>query len=548
MSDLSRILRLMRPLWRRALLALALSVLTIASSVGLMMTAAWLISKAALQLGIASLGVAPAAVRFFGLSRAVFRYLERLVSHDVTFRLLARLRVWFYERIEPLSLAQLQSFRSGDLMARVVSDVEELQNFYLRVAGPPAVALVTTAGMGLLFATIDPRAALVAAAFMLGSAVALPLLTWWIGARAGRPLVEVRARLNSHLVDAVQGLPDSLAFGYDGELRQTVALASRRLAHWERRMGWLDGLQSGVSLLLVHLAATSVLWVAVAGVQAGRVDGVLLAALVLGTVAAFEAITPLALAGQNLGKEMAAARRVLEIVDSAPAIPEGGRSAADVGSRPALKIEEVTFRYEAGEPPVVDDFSLEAPYGARVLVTGESGAGKSSLINILLRFAEYEAGRITVGGVDLRALAHESVRRTFAVMTQRTHLFNTTIRENIRMGRKSATDEEVVAAARAAQIHEFIHALPDGYETRVGEGGALLSGGERQRLALARMLLKDAPIWLLDEVAANLDPITAVNVLQAVLAGGAARTIILMTHRPELGAGHRFDRRVRLVI
>lgn len=542
MSDLGQILRLMKPFWQRVLLALALSVLTIGSSVALMMTSAWLISTAALQLGITSLGVAPVAVRFFGLSRAVFRYLERLVSHDVTFRLLARLRVWFYERIEPLSLVQLQSFRSGDLVSRVVSDVEELQNFYLRVVSPPAVAVVMTVVMALAFSAVDRRVGLVLAGFMVLSGTLLPLLAWWIGARAGKPMVENRARLNSHLVDVVQGLPDTIAFGYTARMRQALENIAGRLAREERWMGWLDGLQSGLSLLMANLAAAGVLWVAV-----GRVDPVLLSALALGTIAAFEAITPLAPAGQHLGREMAAARRVLEIIESAPAVHEGNRSLPQLAARPALSLERVTFRYEDDARPALIDFSLDVPYGAHLLLTGESGAGKSSLINVLLRFADYEAGRISVGGTDLRDMRHESVRQIFAVMTQRTHLFNTTIRENVRIGRQSATEEEIVAAAQAAHIHDFVQTLPDGYETLVGEGGVLLSGGERQRIALARMLLKDAPIWLLDEVAANLDPVTASEVLRAVLTAGADRTVILMTHRPELVASYTFDGEIRLL-
>lgn len=541
MSELSQILRLMKPFWRRALLALLLTALTIGSSVALMMTSAWLISTAALQLGITSLGVAPAAVRLFGLSRAVFRYLERLVSHDVTFRLLARLRVWFYERIEPLSLVQLQSFRSGDLISRVVSDVDELQNFYLRLVSPPAVAAIMTVAMGLAFGAIDRRVGLVVAGCMLLAGVLLPLLAWSIGEQAGRQVVDSRSRLHGNLVDAVQGLPDSIVFGYAGELRRALHRMTGRLAHGERRMGRLDGLQSGLSVLLVNLAAVSVLWVAL-----GRVDGVLLAVLALGTIAAFEAITPLGPAGQDLGKEMAAARRVLEIIKSTPAVAAGSRQVPQAAPGPALKIDRVTLRYGDAERPALAAFSLDLPYGTHLLLTGESGAGKSSLINLLLRFADYETGHITVGGTDLRALTHESVRQTFAVMTQRTHLFNTTIRENIRIGRKSASDEEIVAAARAAHIHDFIQALPDGYETYVGEGGALLSGGERQRVALARMLLKDAPIWLLDEITANLDPVTAVNVLQEVLAAGADRTVVLMTHRPQLAAAHTFARKLRL--
>ena len=307
-------------------------------------------------------------------------------------------------------------------------------------------------------------------------------------------------------------------------------------------MGRLDGLQNGLSVLLVNMAAVAVMWIAI-----GRVDGVMLAALVLGTIAAFEAITPLALAGQHLGQELTAAGRVFEVIDSTPTVPEPVQPAVRPSTAPDLKLEDVSFRYAAEERPVYTDFSLNLPYGTKLLLTGESGVGKSSLINILLRFADYETGHITLGGTDLRVLAQEDVRQMFGVMTQRTHLFNTTIGENIRIGRTSASDEEVEAAAQAAHVHDFILSLPDGYDTFVGEGGTLLSGGERQRIALARMLLKDAPIWLLDEITANLDPITATNVFHAVLTAGANRTLIVMTHRTEFVDHRRFYQQVRLI-
>ncbi|MFZ0544205.1 MAG: thiol reductant ABC exporter subunit CydC [Candidatus Promineifilaceae bacterium] len=541
MANLLRVLRLIKPFWQRVLLALLLSVLTIGSSIGLMMTSAWLISTAALQLGITSLGVAPTAVRFFGLSRAVFRYLERLVSHDVTFRLLARLRVWFYTRIEPLSLVQLQSFRSGDLMSRIVTDIETLQNLYLQIVNPPLVAALVIAGMGLGVSLIDVPAALVMVGFMLTSAVLLPAFTWWSGKQAGVRVVQSQTGLNTLMVDAIQGLADSIAFGYAERLQTGLDSMNGRLSQWERRLGQLDGWQAGLSVLLVNGAAAAVLWVAI-----GRVEGVLLATLTLGTIAAFEAVTPLAAAAQNLGQELAAAERIFEIMDGTPAVPEPTHPQPAPATLPDLTISSLTFRYSPDERPIFSDFSLNVPYGQKVLITGESGAGKSTLINILLRFADYEAGQITVGGVDLRALAHEDVRRLMAVMTQRTHLFNTTIGENIRIGRKSATDDEIVAAAQAAQIHDFIQSLPNGYDTYVGEGGALLSGGERQRVALARMLLKDAPIWLLDEITANLDPITAVNVLESVLRTGKGRTILLITHNTDLTNNYSFNKDLRL--
>jgi ATP-binding cassette subfamily C protein CydC len=206
----------------------------------------------------------------------------------------------------------------------------------------------------------------------------------------------------------------------------------------------------------------------------------------------------------------------------------------------------LTFRYAEGETAVFSQFSLHVPYGQRIRVAGESGAGKSSLLHILLRFTEYERGEILLGGHELRTLSHETVRRTFAVMTQNSYLFNTTIGENIRIGRKSATDADITNTAKKGQVHAFIADLPDGYDTFVGEGGVRLSGGERQRIALARMLLREAPIWILDEPTANLDPVTAVSILKTIFAAGAGKTIILISHRDEISHFIPFDQQIFL--
>lgn len=542
-SILWQLIRLMRPFSRQVLLALLLSVATIGSSIGLMMTSAWLISTAGLQLGITSLGVAPTAVRFFGLSRAIFRYLERLISHDVTFRLLAQLRVWFYERIEPLSPAQLKAYSSGDLMSRLVTDIDELQNLYLRVVAPPIVALIITVVMGLVFALFDPLSALVLVIFMVIAGTLLPLFTWWIGKSIGQQVVRARTLMNIHLVDSIQGLADSIAYGYAAQRANTLHTVNDDLAQRERQMARLDGLQGGISVLLVNIAAFCVLLVAV-----NRVDGVYLATLALGTIAAFEALTPLALATQHLGKEIESAQRVFEVIDSTPIIPEPSAPQAAPTSSMDLNLSHVSFRYAPDEPYVLSDFSLTVPYGQRILIMGESGSGKSSLVNLLMRFWDYETGQISIGSSDLKALAHEDIRQIFGVMTQRTHLFNTTIRENIRIARKEATDEDIETAAKAAYIHDFILSLPQGYDTYVGEDGSSLSGGERQRVALARILLKDSPIWLLDEITANLDPVTANSVLASILSAGKERTIIFMTHRAPLTEQSDFSQIITLQI
>ncbi len=540
-SSLLQVLGLMRSFWQRVVLALLLSALTIGSSIALMMTSAWLISTAALQLGIVSLGVAPTAVRFFGISRAVFRYLERLVSHDVTFRLLARLRVWFYERIESLSPAQIDSFSSGDLIARIVSDIEELQNLYLRALSPPLVAVIVIALTGLAFSFFDLLAAGVLILFMVVGAVLLPLFTGWIGRRYGPGVIAARTQINIQMVDSIQGLADSTAFGYSKIRSAELDQTGQRLSAEERRMARVDSIQGGLSVGLVNLAAVAVLYAAL-----GRVDGVYLGTLALGTLAAFEAITPLALAAQNLGKELTAAQRVFEIIEAEPVIRPPAESKPLPPTDRSLTLEHVTFRYGPEESYVFRDFSLDVPDGAKVAVMGPSGSGKSSLVNLLLRFWEYEGGRITIGGMDLRMLDHETVRHTFGVMTQRTHLFNTTIAENIRIAWDDASDEDIIRAAQAAQVHDFILLLPDGYDTFVGENGVALSGGERQRVAMARVILKDSPVWLLDEFTANLDPVTAHALMRSVLDVARARSVIVITHRVGLVDQGAFDRVVRL--
>jgi ABC-type transport system involved in cytochrome bd biosynthesis fused ATPase/permease subunit len=400
---------------------------------------------------------------------------------------------------------------------------------------------VITALTGLAFSFFDGLTALVLAGSMLFGAAVLPFVTGLIGRTSGAEVIAARTRINTHLVDSIQGLAESVVFGYDRQRSIELGHVNGELASKERHMARLDGLQMGLSTLLVNLASAAVLFTAL-----DRVDGVYLATLTLGTVAAFEAITPLALAAQNLGKEMTAAHRVFEIIDDEPVIKPPLKPQTPPAEDWMLKLENVSFRYDPAEPCIFDDFSLSIPYGEKLAVMGPSGAGKSSLVNLLLRFWEYEAGQITVGGVDLRTLEHKDIRQTFGVMTQRTHLFNTTVSENIRIARSTATDAEIVQAAQAAQVHDFIMSLPDGYATFVGENGVALSGGERQRIAMARVILKDAPIWLLDEFTANLDPVTASALLRSVLDTARSRTVISITHRAALVTQGAFGRVIKL--
>jgi ATP-binding cassette subfamily C protein CydC len=534
---LRRLIGYLLPLWRGIALSVLLGLLTVTSSIGLMSTSAWMISMAALRPSIAALGVSTVAVRFFGIARGVFRYLERLVSHDTTFRLLAEWRVRFYKAIEPLAPARLVDTRSGDLLGRVVSDIDALQEVYLRAIAPPLVALFTAVVVLALFGAFNPYVALVMLGFLLLGGVGLPMLAWWAGQHPGRRLVDIRADMHAALVDEIQGMGDRLVYGQASQMSDLFKRADA-FAQQERRFAVIDAVQTMLNVLVVNGAALAVLAVAIP-----RVEGIYLATLALATVTAFEAFSPLAQSAVNLGTGLAAAQRLFDIVDTPPAVTE--RSAASpVPQDDSIQFDCVTFRYTPQSPAVLQGLSFWVQPGQRVAIVGGSGAGKSTVLNLLLRFWEYESGTIRLGGHDLRDYTSADLRRRIGVMSQRTYLFNTTVMENIRLARVDASDEEVIRAAQLAQVHDFIMALPQGYATRVGEDGARLSGGERQRIALARVLLKDAPIVFLDEPTANLDALTEQSVWRSILQTTAGRTVLVVTHR--LPAGEQWDQVVHL--
>ncbi len=524
-NPLLRALRLALPFWRGMALAALLGTLTIASSVSLMATSAWLISTAALHPSIAELSVAVVGVRFFGIGRGVFRYLERIVSHETTFRLLAQLRVEFYKLIEPLAPARLVSLRSGDLLSRVIDDIESLQNLYLRAIAPPVVALIMALLLTIFLTAFDPLLALIAFVFMLAAGIVVPILAWWGNEQSGSARVAVRGELDAALMDGIQGMAETLVYGQTQPQFNKVQMLNQQLAVEEQRMARYDALQLALTVFLTSSAALAVLSAAIS-----RIDGVYLATVTLATIAVFEAFSPLAQAAVQLGATAQAARRLFEIADLSPAVTDPV-SPAVIPDQPTLEIHNLSFRYTADTPLVLDDLSLNIQPGQHIAILGESGSGKSTLANILLRFWDYDTGQILLGRRELHDYSQTDVRNVFGVMSQRTHLFNTTIRENILIARKDASPEAVETAARQAQIHDFIQTLPEGYDTYIGEGGRSLSGGERQRIALARVLLKNVPFLILDEAAANLDVETEHAVMETVLNVAAGRSLLILTHR-----------------
>jgi ATP-binding cassette subfamily C protein CydC len=553
-------------------LAALLGFLTIGGGIGLMVTSAYIIAKAALQPSIADLQVAIVGVRFFGIARGVFRYLERLVSHQVNLRLLARLRVWFYASLEPLAPARLTRYRGGDILSRIVGDVETLEHFYVRVVAPPVVALLVAAVVGLFMGRYDPRLAVATLIFLALAGIGVPGLTRALSRGLGRRLVAVRSELNVALVDGVQGVAELLAFGADERQGAQVAALSRESAALQERMAWIGGLGSSLTGLLMNLATLAVLVVAIPLVTADELDGVSLAVIALAVIASFEAVAPLPSAAQYLGNSLEAGQRLFEIVDAEPEVHDSARpplppqlwgeslirplsppelggweappSSGGVGGAIAqptyaspspldysLRLKDVRFRYQADGPPALDGISFSLPQGGSLAVVGPSGAGKSTIVNLLLRFWEYDGGQITLGGHELRAYRGEDLRGLMGVVSQHTHLFNATLRDNLLLARPEASQAVLERSARAAQIHDFVETLPEGYDTWIGEGGLKLSGGQRQRLAIARALLKDAPILILDEPTANLDSLTERAVMESVRALMPGRTTLIVTHR-----------------
>ncbi|HEX2997740.1 MAG TPA: thiol reductant ABC exporter subunit CydC, partial [Anaerolineales bacterium] len=444
--------------------------------------------------------------------------------------LLARLRVWFYEKLEPLAPARLMEYKSGDLLARVIGDVETLENFYVRVISPSLTAVLVGIGVSIFFASFYLPIALVLIGFFLALGLLLPLLSQITSRLSGERLVTQRAEIQSQLVDGIQGIADLLAFGHGKDRLTQIASAGKAYGSTQKQMARISGLHSALGTLLTNLGLWLVLVLVIPQATAGNIKGVMLGTFALMTLASFEAVLPLPLAAQMWNASREAARRLFEVVDAEPVVRESGEKKVESSSS-AIQFFDLSFSYPDQSVPALQNITFSIPAGKSIAIVGPSGAGKSTLANLLLRFWDYKAGDITLGEASLKALNQDEVRGRFALVSQNSYFFNTTIRENLRLARRKISQEEMEAAARAAQIHDFIVNLPKGYDTMIGEQGLRLSGGERQRLGIARALLKEAPVLIFDEPTANLDPQMEKQVLETLFEAMRAKTSLLITHR-----------------
>jgi ATP-binding cassette, subfamily C, bacterial CydC len=502
--------------------------------VGLMATAGYLISRAAERPAVLSLTIAIVFVRFFGIARPIARYLERLASHDLALRVLGTARVRVYERVEPLVPAELGSYRRGDLFARLVADVDSLQNLHLRGVGPRLVALVSGAVAVAVTAAFLPAAAIVLATGLVVGGVVVPAIAGALARRAAELEATARGELTAELVETLTGARELVAYGCEDDRLDRLRERDRRLVGLARRAALADGTGDGLRLLVTGATVAGVLAVAVFAHAAGNLDRVLIAMLALLALASFEAVQPLSLAARELVESIAAGRRLLELTDRRPAIEDPALPLPLPLEPFAVALEGVRARYAPGERPVLEGFDLRLEPGRRVALVGPSGAGKTTVANLLVRFLDPESGRVTLGGRDVRDYRQEDVRGAVAVAGQDSHLFSTSIRENVRLARPDASDAELEDALRRARILDWVRSLPDGWDTLVGEEGRELSGGQRQRIVVARALLADAPILVLDEPTAHLDVTTAERLIDDVLdATPVDSTVLLITHRAE---------------
>ncbi|UQT57545.1 thiol reductant ABC exporter subunit CydD [Streptomyces durmitorensis] len=512
-------------------LALLLGSLAIGSSVGLMAVSGWLISRASEQPPVMYLMIAVTATRAFGMGRAVFRYAERLVSHEAVLRMLADTRVAVYRRLERLAPAGLGKTRRGDLLSRLVADVDALQDYWLRWLLPASAAAAVGAGAVGFTAWLLPEAGAVLAVGLLLAGVGVPLLSGAVARRAERKLAPARGVLATRVADLLTGTAELTVAGALDRRMAKAKEADAELTRIASRTATATALGDGLGALATGLTVAAAALVGVPAVHDGRLSGVALAVVVLTPLAAFEAVLGLPLAVQYRQRVRKSAERVYEVLDAPEPVPEPAVPAERPQTPFPLRVEGLHARYEGQDRDALAGVGLTLERGRRIAVVGPSGSGKTTLAQVLLRFLGTSEGTYSLGGTDAATLDGDTVRELVGLCAQDAHIFDSSVRENLLIARKGASDDELRGALARARLREWTDSLPEGLDTLVGEHGARLSGGQRQRIALARALLADFPVLVLDEPAEHLDLPTADALTDDLLAATAGRTTLLITHR-----------------
>ena len=532
MKDLLTILAVARSRWSWMAGGVLLAVAVVAANAMLMAVSGWFITAMAVA-GVSKISFnyfAPsAAIRALAISRTVGRYLERLVTHGAAFRILAELRLWLFRKLVPLSPGLLERYSSGELAGRLRSDIDALESLYLRIIAPLATGILTI-GAAVLFVACWSRTA----AFVLFVALALPgfvlpLFARWRAETHGRKATALAGELRTAVTDGISGGAELVLLGAVEKHAAAVDELSTRLIAEQDRLAAVNAGNLAALLLAAGTGGAALLLVCAAQVHAGELTGPQLVMLLLFAAAVFEAAGGMPAALQLLPAAAESCRRITELsaAELPVAEPLSPQALPDSFS---LSMQNVSFSYD-GDREVLCGFNLELPPGSRVALTGDSGSGKSTVAEVLLRFRDYR-GSITLGGRELQSLAADDLRLLIAALPQQPHIFNTTIRENILLANPQATAADIVSVLHDAMLDEWVATLPDGLDTRVGEGGCAVSGGEARRIAVARTLLKDAPLVILDEPTEGLDSETERKLLERIDRRLHGKSLLIITHRP----------------
>jgi len=513
--------------------------LSLGSAIGLLATSAWLISTASTHPPILTLEVAVVSVRFFALARGLLRYAERLISHDAVFRTLTRLRIFVYQKLEAAAPAALPLFRRGELLNRAVNDVETIQDLWLRVIIPWLSAAVSASGgIGIVWWLL-PRAGLLMLITSAIGLIAVPLLSFFVSGSSASGSLAVESKISGDITSICDSLFESLAYGQEAEIRSELKQSHEALLANEAKTARGTGIGT---LLITALTGISILGGALLALDAYRIGslaGVNVAVIVLLPLAIFEGISLLPAGGANFGRILAARKNVESIAASRVPIVATGTASIPVLEVNRLMATEFATGWGEGEKSALKPVSFDLSTGEILLIQGPSGIGKSTLAYAIAGFLPYE-GSLAINGVELSAVRRDDLSHHVLYGLQEAHLFATSIRENLKIGRKDATDDELMRVLDVVELGDYIRSLPDALGTHIGQFGYNFSGGERQRLTLARNLLSKAPIVILDEPTEHLDEDQARRIEESLVQELHDRLLIVISHRTWSHADQRF--------
>lgn len=513
-------------------LGVVLAIITLLASIGLLTLSGWFLSASAVVgvEGVYSFNyMLPAAgVRGAAITRTAGRYFERLVSHDATFRVLAHLRVYTFSKVLPLSPSGIARFRQGELLNRLVADVDTLDHLYLRVISPLAGALVVILVVAVGLSVLDVTLALTLGGIMLLTVLLLPPLFYRAGKSTGEALTALRAQYRQQLTAWLIGHAELTIFNAASRYRDALDSTESEWQEAQRRQAGLTAISQAVMMLISGMTVVLMLWMAAGGVGGNTAPGALIALFVFCALAAFEALAPVTGAFQHLGQVIASALRVTQLTEQQPDVTFSDATMS-APEQAAVTFDKVSFRYSQQAQPALNQVSLTIQGGERVALLGRTGCGKSTLLQLLTRAWDPQQGEITLAGLPLTQYSESALRASMSVVPQRVHLFSATLRDNLLLAAPQASDARLASTLTQVGLEKLLE--DGGLNSWLGEGGRQLSGGELRRLAIARALLHDAPLMLLDEPTEGLDAGTEQQILSLLDTVTANKTVLMITHR-----------------